>query len=153
MEPDEYACTTADVWMHPPKNFNIERRYIQRRAGLLPYLYNATWNLYMNGIHIMRPMYYDYTEDDAAYENQQQYMYGDMMIIAPITKFSGSDYGFNLTQQKIWIPNGDSWYEENSGYYYTNTMNSRMFDLSEVPVYIKVRKCPIIQKRVFSNRI
>ncbi len=40
------ACTTPDVWMHPFPYFQIERDFMQQRASLLPYLYNATYELY-----------------------------------------------------------------------------------------------------------
>eukprot|EP01084_Bolivina_argentea_P023375 43600_1 len=145
------ACATPDIWMHPFPYFNIERDFMQQRASLLPYLYNATWNLYINNIHIMRPMYYDYSQLFNSYKCNYQYMYGNNMIISPVTSFSGDFNGFNLTQQNIWIPPNDIWYELHSGSYYNNEdeIINRWFDISEMPIYIKTGA--IIAKQPFSK--
>ena len=40
---------------------------------------------YDNGISICRPMYYDYPEAKEAYDFKSEYMFGDQILVAPIT--------------------------------------------------------------------
>ncbi len=80
-------------------------------------------------------------------------MFGNNIIIRPVTDKSGDGGVFNLTKQSIWIPNvnkNDCWYELNSGRYFTNnSIMERWFDLSEIPIYIRCNS--VIVKQPFDK--
>jgi alpha-glucosidase (family GH31 glycosyl hydrolase) len=85
--------------------------------SFLPYIYNAQRESYVNGLGLVRPMYYDWPEDDEAYAmdaagNSVQYMFGDDMLVAPVVSAAGDD--FPLTSKTIWLPQGD-WIELATG--------------------------------------
>eukprot|EP01084_Bolivina_argentea_P283337 485212_1 len=135
-------CAEPDIWTHPYKYFDIERKVIQERAELLPYIYNATYTAYKTGLILVRSMYIDYPLETNAYPTvnnviRQQYMFGDRMIISPITQRGGL---FDVVTQKIFLPSIDEFYEKHSGNVIQKQSSmsiSRGFSLSEMPIYIK----------------
>lgn len=90
---------------------------------------------YETGISLCRPMYYDYPEAKEAYDFQNEYMFGDKMMIAPVTDAVSKEDGF--ARVNVWLPEGE-WFE-----YETGTMLKggqtieRAFSLDEYPVYVK----------------
>lgn len=87
------------------------------------------------GISLCRPMYYDSPEAKEAYDFRNQYMFGDNMMIAPVTKAVDEVDGY--ARMNVWLPEGQ-WLE-----YETGTMLDggqtleRAFTIDEYPVYIK----------------
>jgi hypothetical protein len=60
-------CDIDMIWETPTSNFEIMRKALQDRAQLLPYLYTAVRQAYDTGLSLMRPMYYEYPQEDMAY--------------------------------------------------------------------------------------
>ena len=108
---------------------------INGRYALIPYIYTMARQDYETGISLCRPMYYDYPEAKEAYDMKEQYMFGDKMLIAPVTEPVNKESG--LASVKAWLPEG--WWLE----YETGTMLKggqtieRQFSMDEFPVYIK----------------
>ena len=108
---------------------------INGRYALVPYIYTMARQDYETGISLCRPMYYDYPEAEEAYGMKEQYMFGDKMLIAPVTNPVDKESG--LAAVKAWFPEGQ-WLE-----YETGTMLEggqtveRLFSMDEYPVYVK----------------
>ena len=108
---------------------------INGRYAFVPYIYTMARQDYETGISLCRPMYYDYPEAKEAYEVKEQYMFGDRMLIAPVTNPVNRESG--LATVKAWLPEGQ-WLE-----YETGTMLQggqtveRLFSMDEYPVYVK----------------
>lgn len=52
----DVGCPLVDLWVHPFKNMDIERKILQFRSELLPYIYNSTYyDTYLNNINLIRP--------------------------------------------------------------------------------------------------
>ena len=168
-QPD--GCPLVDIWTHPWKNFDIERKALQERSELLPYLYNSSYTSFLTGLGLTLPMYIKYPTQDNAYNVANQYIYGNsidsgnFMMVVPITTASGNCNNpmggcFNLTQQSIWLPEGTWWYEEHSGEYVNGTSTdgndngviiTKWFDISEIPIY--VQSGSIIVRQPFDKRM
>ena len=123
------------IWAYPLENFYAMRNAFLLRKALLPYIYSAAREAYDTGISICRPMYYDYPKAEQAYSFKNQYMFGNDMLIAPVTQPMGKN---NLiVKKKIWIPKG-KWIELYSGTMLEGgKVIQRTFDLDEIPVYVK----------------
>ncbi|MCE5315597.1 MAG: TIM-barrel domain-containing protein [Armatimonadota bacterium] len=73
------------------------RKYVQMRMRLLPYIYSAFWQMHTTGLPIVRALVMDYPDDKATYEVDNQYMFGESIMIAPLIED---------TSRKIYLPNG-----------------------------------------------
>ena len=78
------------------------RAYGALRMQLLPYLYTAAWRAASTGLPMARAMVLDYRTVADAWTADQQYMWGDALLVAPDT----SDGGGTVNP---WLPPGD-WY-------------------------------------------
>ena len=76
------------------------------RNGLAPYIYTAVRKAYDTGIALLRPMYYEFPEAEESYEFQAtQYMFGDDMLVAPITEAAPAPVNASL-KKGVWLPEG-----------------------------------------------
>ncbi len=123
------------MWAYHPKYFNSMREAVQNRISLFPYIYSAAFEAYNTGVSLMRPMYYDYPNQESAYRFDHQYMFGDDMLVAPVTDSIGTKNIFK--DKEIWLPEG-TWIEEHSGTILKgNQIVKRPYLLSEIPVFVK----------------
>ena len=123
------------IWAYPLENFYAMRQAYLMRYALVPYIYTAARQAYDSGISICRPMYYDWPEEENAYTFRNEYMFGNDMLVHPVTHPMEVDK--NYATQKIWLPEGE-WIE-----WYTGTklrgprVIERNFAIDEVPVYVR----------------
>ena len=137
------GCSEPDIWEHPYQYYDIERRAIIERSELLPYIYNATYHSYITGLNLVRSMYIDYPNTMNSFPTynsvvMQQYMFGDNIVVSPITKYADL---YDPIWQTIYLPPNDMFYEKTSGYMIQNINGkpymNRTFSLAEIPIYIK----------------
>lgn len=127
------AGLKKEVWNFAPEHADILRSTIRQRYALAPYIYTMARKAYDEGISLCRPMYYEWPEAPEAYAFRNQYMFGDDILVAPITA-PGTDAYSTL---KVWLPEGD-WYEWQTGTMLAGGRTvERTFALDEYPVYVK----------------
>ena len=122
-----------EPWAFAPEITDVLRKIIQQRYRMAPYIYTIARQAHDTSVSMCRPMYYDYPNDEEAYVFKNQYMFGDNMMIAPIT--SPATDGFATI--KVWLPEGE-WYEMVSGTMLKGgKVLERDFSIDEYPVYVK----------------
>jgi len=104
---------------------------LRLREALVPYTYTLGWQANQTGLPITRPLYLDYPEQDAAYNNPGEYLYGPDVLVAPVTTPG------NVATQKVWFPPG-RWVDYFTGATYTGpTTASLQVPLNRIPVFVK----------------
>lgn len=93
------------IWVYP--NFRQLLETVNLRYAMMPYIYTAAREAYDTGISICRPLYYDYPEENKAYRYEDEYMFGNDILVAPVVTPSQAD---GLARRKVWLPEG-SWYD------------------------------------------
>lgn len=128
------ARIKKEFWNFPYQDSRILTDIVNLRYALIPYIYTMARKDYDTGISLCRPMYYDYPEKTEAYSFQDEYMFGDNLLIQPITAPSQNDF----STVRVWLPEGNDWYEWNTGTMLRGGQTvERHFLLNEYPVYIK----------------
>lgn len=123
-----------EPWVFSNKQTTILRDIVNNRYAMAPYIYAMARKTYEDGISLCRPMYYDYPDNEEAYANRNEYMFGDQMLVSPIT----SPMNDGISTQKVWLPAGNDWYETASGTLLKGGQTvERKFQLDEYPLYIK----------------
>ena len=108
---------------------------IDGRYALVPYIYTMCRRTHETGISLCRPMYYDYPEAPEAYDCKNEYMFGDNMLIAPITQPIAPDEKYSHVD--VWLPEG-KWLELETGSMLDGGVTvKRSFSIDEYPVYVK----------------
>lgn len=122
-------------WGYDAEIFRITREAMQLRHALIPYLYTMSWLNQQESLPLVRPLYHDYPNDEAAYYCPQQYTFGTELIAAPFT--SPIDAETRLSRQVVWLPRGD-WYHFFSGEYFPgDSWYALHGQLADVPVFAK----------------
>lgn len=108
---------------------------VDGRYALVPYIYTMCRQAHETGISLCRPMYYDYPEAAEAYTYKNEYMFGDNLLIAPITQPIAQ--GEKYSQVDVWLPEGE-WLELATGTMLQGGVTfKRPFNIDEYPVYVK----------------
>ena len=103
-------------------------------------LYTEARRTYDTGVAFLRPLYYDWPEEDAAYTSKGEYMFGDQMLAAPVT--APADKVSGLASETVWLPEGD-WIEWPTGKHFTGPAKrrSQLLHRSDSGVYARRGDC------------
>ena len=129
------GALNKEPWVFAEEYTNVIRQTVRQRYDMAPYIYAMARKGYDDGIALCRPLYYDWPAAEEAYDAKfrSQYMFGDDMLIAPVTKPMTDGFA----QMEIWLPEG-SWYELHTGVLLEGgAVVKRNFALDEYGIYIK----------------
>ncbi len=99
-----------EIWSFGERNYPIIKNLLKLREGLKPYILKYMDIAAATGSPIMRPMFYDFYEDETCYTLDDQYMFGEDILFAPILEQG-------ITQRKVYLPEGN-WININDGQNY-----------------------------------
>ena len=128
------AGLNKEPWVFDYPVTRMLRDIVKTRYALNPYIYTMARKTYDEALPLCRPMYYDYADSQEAYDQKDEYMFGDNMLVRPVTApLQGAK-----AMQAVWLPKGADWYEVASGKLLKGGQTvSNGFHLDEIPVYVK----------------
>ncbi len=89
-----------EIWSFGEKNFPILKDLVLTREKLKPYIKEQMDIASKKGYPVMRPMFFEYPDDEVCYTLETQYMFGDHIIFAPIVERG-------QTTKTVYIPDGE----------------------------------------------
>jgi alpha-glucosidase len=92
-----------EPWAFGNRLETINRESINLRYHLLPYIYTAFWEASETGVPIMRPLLLEYPDDWTAVDTNDEYLFGNDLLVAPVTKDADID-------RPVYLPKG-TWYD------------------------------------------
>ena len=99
----ELGSRNQEPWSYGERLTEINRRSIELRYRLLPYLYNAYHETEETGLPVMRALLLDYPDDSKAVEQNEEFLFGDDLLIAPVVKQGEWKWS-------VYLPKG-TWYD------------------------------------------
>ena len=116
------------------KNLDLQRKAFMLRYTLVPYIYTAAREAYDTGVSICRPLYYEWPEENKAYSVEDEYLFGNDILVSPISTPSSSD---GTSERKTWLPEG-LWYDVCRGRMLQgNQTITDQYALNEIPYFIR----------------
>jgi alpha-D-xyloside xylohydrolase len=100
-----------ELWSYGEENYRIMSRYLQVREQLRPYIFKHMEIASREGIPMMRPLFFDFPDDENCYIVEDQYMFGPDLLIAPVLEYQA-------TSRKVYFPTGSSWKDALTGKVY-----------------------------------
>jgi len=144
------SCAIIFPWEAGEEAFESIRHALWQRETLLPYLYTSLWRSFQAGPGeaLVRPMYYEYPEEELAYAGNRsgflpQYLLGADVIaspvVKPIDKEVSSTGGGIFALQDVWFPKGQVFVCLCTGSVYRGSDEVRrlLFDISQIPLFVK----------------
>lgn len=126
------AHSAGDTAEREPWSFgeffeDINRKFIELRYRLMPYLYSVFWEHHRYGFPILRPLVMLEQENISNHFRQDEFTYGDKLLICPVLEQGA-------ISRVVYLPKG-SWYN-----YWTNEV---LAGESEHTVEAKIDSMPI----------
>ncbi len=122
------------MWLYPKENLDAMRNALQLRYSLIPYIYTYSRMAYDSGVSLIRPMYYEYPDNEKAYNVPHQYYFGSNMIAAPVHQ---SMNGNTTATQTVWLPEGN-WYDYTTQELIKGGRNfTATYSLNQIPLFVK----------------
>ena len=112
-----------------PKFIEEMRYWHMLRVALLPYIYESAQTAVRESRPMMRPLVFDYQTDRTAADIEDEYLFGDSLLVAP---FMEEDQ----TSRKVYLPEG-KWHDLFTGRCYEGKKWHESDRKSRLPVYIK----------------
>lgn len=114
----------GEPWAYGDEAEAISKTFIEFRYRLMPYLYTAFYQASQSGLPIAKSLCINYPFDEKVYSNsyQYQFLFGDAMMVVPLTS--------NENSKKIYLPKGE-WYN----LYNDEKINGDKEWMEEVPAY------------------
>ena len=104
--------SNTEPWNYGSEAQAIIADCLRERYRLLPYIERCAQMVSRQGGTLMRPLVFDFADDEEALKQKYEYMFGPELLICPIT-------GPGATQWRVYLPKNDGgWYDNHTGQHY-----------------------------------
>jgi alpha-D-xyloside xylohydrolase len=97
-----------EVWSFGEEAYRIMVHYLKVRERLRPYLLEQMARASKDGTPVMRPLFYDYPQDEECYLVEDQYLFGPDLLVAPVLEYRAES-------RQVHLPAGATWTDALSG--------------------------------------
>ncbi len=119
-----------EPWQFGDRAVEIYRKYVKLRYHWIPYLYDLFWEEERTGAPILRPLVYHYEKDETAKTCNDEFLFGDRILVAPVVE-QGKD------KRLVYLPEGE-WYD----YWSREKQTGPCAVIKDAPIEV----CPIYVK-------
>lgn len=120
-----------EIWSFGEENEKILTAYIRLRNAMRPYTRQLMEEAHLYGRPVMRPMFYEFPEQECCWEMKEQYMFGSEMLVAPVL-YEGA------REREVYLPEGHTWTLLHDGTAYEGGQTVRVqAPLAVIPVFLR----------------
>jgi alpha-glucosidase len=122
---------SREPWVFGKEWEKIQRKFIEQRYQLLPYIYSAFYKATQTGLPVSRTLAIDYSFDDTIYnkEFENEFLFGNNLLVCPVSS--------QAKISNVYLPPGN-WYKLSSDVFYKGgTTQMVESPLSDLPVFVK----------------
>lgn len=120
-----------EVWSYGEECFQVMKKYLFLRERLRPYIKEQMALTHEKGTPIMRPLFFDSREDPAAWDVDDQYMFGPDLMVAPVIEAG-------VTSRSVYLPAGSQWTDAWTGQAYQGGQQVQVqAPIDVIPLFLK----------------
>ncbi len=120
-----------ELWSYGEDNYRIMKKYYDIRISMHDYIKKLYEEAHTNGSPLIRTMFYEFPQDEKCWECDDQYMFGDRYLVAPIVHL-------NEYRREVYLPEGE-WRLTSTGEQYTGGKTVTVdAPIDYMPVFEKV---------------
>ena len=124
------GTSRQEPWAFGEPYESVCREMIKLRQRLLPYLYSLFDECHRTGAPILRPLLFEYPEDETTYTADDEFLLGDALLVAPITRPG-------IEHRHVYLPEG-TWFHYYSGERFEGPVHILAHaPLGEPAIYVK----------------
>lgn len=138
----ELGTPDKEPWAFGPKFEAINRKTIELRYELLPYIYNVMQQASETGVPALRPLFLEYPTDEHAANIDDEFLFGADLLAAPVL-WDG------FTSRQVYLPAGD-WFDYWTGKHYDGDSTIQVSaPLNYIPIFVRgggfIFRQPVVQ--------
>jgi len=118
-----------EIWSFGERSFEILKNILKIRENLRPYIGEQMKTASERGWPVMRPMFFAYPEDETCWTLNDQYMFGDDILFAPIMEQG-------RTSRTVYLPEGE-WILAKDGREYTGGTHEIHAEIDEFIAFVR----------------
>ena len=120
-----------EVWSYGDEAYGILRDHLVLRERLRPYLRGLSEEAHRTGTPPMRPLFFDFPEDEYAWDVDDQFLLGSDVLVAPV-------YEPGVRSRGVYLPAGARWLDSATGQVLEGgTTLDAQAPLERIPVFIR----------------
>ena len=120
-----------ELWSYGEENYRIMRKYYDVRISMHAYIRDLYREAHETGAPLIRTMFFEFPQDAACWDLQDQYMFGSRYLVAPVLELHQRERG-------VYLPEG-RWKDLNSGAVLDGgRVVTAPAPIDQIPVYEKV---------------
>ena len=137
-----FGTPDQDPWSYGTDHEALNRRAIELRYELLPYIYNVVHEASVSGLPALRPLMLEFPDDPATYGLDDQVMFGRDLLVAPVL-------WPNASERSVYLPAG-TWVDFWTGARFTGGRSYRVpVTLRSIPIFARagslIFEHPVVQ--------
>ncbi len=120
-----------EVWSFGEDNYEILKKYLFIRENLRPYIREAMDECSRSGLPVMRPLFFDFSNDKSAWDTEDEYMFGSDILVAPVMEEGARE-------RSVYLPEGAEWTDAYTGEVYSGGQRVTVpAPIDIIPVFFK----------------
>jgi alpha-glucosidase len=126
----EFGLPDKEPWSFGWRYEAINKRAIELRYELLPYLYQAMQQASATGVPALRPLFLEFPQDERTAQMDDEFMFGSDLLVAPVL-WEGAE------QRDIYLPAGE-WFDYWTGQQYHGGTDIHLaVTLDSIPMFVR----------------
>lgn len=128
---DFETCGPNEVWSFGDEAYSILKKFLLLRERLRPYIMTQMKAAHEKGTPPMRPLFYDFPEDEKSWDIDDEFLFGPDILVAPVI-YEGA------RSRNVYLPEGAQWTEVNTGKIHTGGQWIEcQAPLETIPLFLK----------------
>lgn len=100
-----------ELWSYGEDVYEILKSCVLTRESLRPYVAKQMELAHEKGTPVIRPLFYDFPQQERCWSIEDQYMFGPDILVAPVL-YEG------MREREVYLPEGRTWTEVSTGKLY-----------------------------------
>ncbi len=130
---EEREGTGADneIWSYGEENYRIMKKFIEIREMMRDYTRSMMKEAHEKGTPVMRTLFYEFPEDQAAWDVTDSYLFGSDILVAPIVYPKA-------VSRMVYLPKGARWVHAGTGTEYEGGQSVEIdAPIDTLPVFLR----------------
>ena len=95
-----YTGHDNELWSYGEDVFNILKKHLERRYRMKPYIKDLMKEASDTGAPLLRTMFYEFPQDENCWRLDDQYMFGNRYLVAPVLEAG-------MRERNVYLPDGE----------------------------------------------
>jgi alpha-D-xyloside xylohydrolase len=120
-----------ELWSYGAETYAVLVEQLRLRGRLRPYILLQMQEAALSGVPPMRPLFLGFPHDEAAWDVEDQFLFGPDLLVAPVVEAGAR-------QRNVYLPHGTAWVDTATGHQHEGGQTlTALAPLDRIPVFCR----------------